>query len=261
VSIENNEAGWTLTPADKSGRVKLVLISRQVPEFLEFSCWILSLNLADAVDATMGNSIVPIPEANKVFWPSLGRQLNLRAKPGSSIADAPLELTVEVKSPGLPDPVTSKPPVKTLNTSHRWEVSGVPSSEAATFALVVSGLGMTPLKVTDCTLHSANLLDYVTFMLDGAPIPAGGAQFHGGGKPQTLQVVPKPGSPHLPTMYMMFHAIVGDLNLNYFKFEPDLGFPNPSLGWKITSAIKSPGRFELEVEAGGSKARVPCRLN
>ena len=260
VSIVDDEASWTLTPADQSGRVKLVLISRQVPEFMEFPCWVLSSNLADEVDATMGNSVVPIPEANKVFWPSLGIQLNLRAKPGSPIAGFPLELKVEVKSPGLSDPVTSRPPVMTLNTSHRWEVSGVAGSEAATFDLVLSGQGMTPLKVTDCTMHSSNLLDYATITMDGEPIPVGGVQFHGG-EPRKLQVVPKPGSPPLPTMYLMFHAIEGDLNLNYFKFEPGLGFPNPSLGWEITSEIRTRGRFELEVEAAGSKARVPCRLN
>ena len=260
VSIVDDEARWTLTPADKSGRVKLVLISRQVPEFLEFPCWVLSSNLADEVDATMGSSVVPIPEANKVFWPSLGIQLNLRAKPGSPIAGFPLELKVEVKSPGLPDPVTSRPPVMTLNTSHQWVVSGVAGSEAATFDLVLSGQGMTPLKVTDCTMHSANLLDYATITVGGDPIPADGAQFYGG-KTQTLQVVPKTGSPPLPALNLSFRPLEGNPNQNYFKFEPGLGFPNPDFSWEMTCQEFITGKFELITAGSGTTARVLCRLN
>jgi hypothetical protein len=100
VSIKDDEASWSLTPENLSGRVRLVFLSREFDQVHEFPCWVLSPNLSDEGYATLGSTLTLIPVSAKEFWPGISITLNFRAKPDSPIAGFPLMLKVQAKQPG-----------------------------------------------------------------------------------------------------------------------------------------------------------------
>jgi hypothetical protein len=105
---------------------------------------------------------------------------------------------------------------------------------------------------------SRDLADEVTVLLDGVPLPASGADFHGGvtqtltlsyknaevlkGVPLALDWVPDPG------------LVTGDL-----VSQPPLGLPSPTHLWKLTGTQVKSGTFKLKLfsDAGTASLLTP----
>lgn len=260
VPENGDKAEWELKPDNVSGRVRLVFFSRKFEQIHEFPCWVLSSNLSDEGDATLGSTVTPIPADAKKFWPGTGRTLNFRAKPGSPIAGFPLMLKVLAKQPGA-DPVTSRPLVMTPTTDQEWSLTAVTEAREVAFDLIISGQGMTPLTVSDCFRFSSNLLDYATIKLNGVEVPADGARFKGD-TPGTLSVAAKPGGPSLDSLYLYWEKGGGQLNGNYFKSDPGFTFPNGSMTWDITCPERTSGEFALKIQRvfGATQTSFRCFL-
>jgi hypothetical protein len=177
VSGIDEQFTWTIAPdAGKSGRIQLVVFSREVDEFWDLACWVISSDLAQEVDKIMVDGVAS-PPANILFFRNEPKTVTVTYAPGSPLPGYPLELKATPLS-GLQDNdlavtlITEKP--------HTWAVNA--SNNSGTFKLELNAAGgTTGIMLPASKVISRNLNDEVKILLDGDEIPANGADFIGGG--------------------------------------------------------------------------------
>ncbi|WP_447890715.1 hypothetical protein [Pseudomonas hormoni] len=232
------EFAWAITPGDgASGRITLVLISKEVEVPWVLSCRVMSTNLLDEVDGVQVNG-APYPTQGVVLFRDEPQTVTLTYKPGSPVQDWPLELTATLLS-GLQDGDL----VVTLAGPHSWTI--VASNNSGTFKLDLTGSDFTTgITLADSKVLSRNLADEATVQIDGKDAEPGALYFRGG--VHTLTLVPKAGSP------------IAGYGVGLWLGRSPLVTSNPPAetftglhSWTITLASDRSGTFHFELAGHG----------
>ncbi|CAI9004395.1 hypothetical protein EMIT0P171_90143 [Pseudomonas sp. IT-P171] len=232
------EFAWAITPGDgASGRITLVLISKEVEVPWVLSCRVMSTNLLDEVDGVQVNG-APYPTQGVVLFRDEPQTVTLTYKPGSPVQGWPLELTATLLS-GLQDGDL----VVTLAGPHSWTI--VASNNSGTFKLDLTGAGFTAGVSTPVSkVLSRNLADEATVQIDGKDAEPGTLYFRGG--VHTLTLVPKAGSP------------IAGYGVGLWLGRSPLVTSNPPAetftglhSWTITFASDRSGTFHFELAGHG----------
>jgi hypothetical protein len=93
VEVTSGSVTWALTPENgKSGRINSVVMRREVDEFLDLACLVISANLADEVKEVVVADYSS-PSAHDIFFRNEPRTVTVTYQPGSPLPAYPLELT------------------------------------------------------------------------------------------------------------------------------------------------------------------------
>ncbi|MFL1527323.1 hypothetical protein [Pseudomonas sp. O230] len=244
----SGEFKWKITSnEEKSGRVTLVFVSREVIQPWNHDCRVLADNFADEVKVLVGGE--PVALDSNFFFRRQPRFFTLAPKEGRSVIEGLAVTLTYVITSGL-DPADLKSGyafgLPTLD--HRWNVIG--SNNSGTFQLIFTCQGIAvPLTLAVNALLSTDLNDEADVRIGGVEPEDGQVFFRN--EAQTLTVVAKPGSP-LGRLPLKLQWIKGEgLRAEDFTCEPALDTYATVHSWNITGPADKSGTFQLELVAQG----------
>jgi hypothetical protein len=246
---------WKLIPdAGTSGRVQLVVLSREVDEFWTLPCWVISSSLADEVEEIVVADYVS-PSAPDIFFRNDPRTVNVTYKPGSPLSGYPLELTGSVLTG---TPVLSVDP----SGAHTWTVKA--STGSGTFRLALTGAGMSAgIDLPISKVLSRNLDDEVELYIGENLPPPGEIEFTRNTDPK-VELRARANSP-INGYPLASNWSPGDLLPGDVISDPPFWQVTTNHSWILTIGNKS-GKFELIIKGRyddgdfHSPLRVPCRI-
>ncbi|WP_339499396.1 hypothetical protein [Pseudomonas silesiensis] len=236
---------WKLTPdAGKSGRVQLVVLSREVDDFWDLPCWVISSSLADEVEeVVVADYNPPLPSsANDIFFRDEPRYVSVSYKQDSPLRGYPLQLIATPLTGVQPSNLNVNPSQPT--TVHAWWMTA--NSNSGTFSLELTGVGMNSgIALPAFKVMSRYLKDEAEVLIGGTVIPAEGIDFVNG----SLQIVSlrlKPGSPLAGHPVKLKHTL---LDLRPEDLISDPAFDNflTEYRWTVIG-LAGAGRFQLSLE-------------
>jgi len=236
---------WTLTlDAGRSGRVKLVVLSREVDEFWDLPCWVISSSLGDEVEEVVVADYDPQlpPSANDIFFRNEPRYVSVSYKQDSPLRGYPLQLIATPLTGVQPSNLTVDPSQPT--TVHAWWMTA--HTNSGTFSLELKGVGMSSgIELPTFKVMSRYLKDEAEFLIGGNEIPAEGIDFVNG----SLQIVSlrlKPGSPLAGHPVKLKHTLL-DLRPEDLISDPDFDNFLTEYRWFVRG-LTGAGRFQLSLE-------------
>jgi hypothetical protein len=244
---------WNITgPADKSGTFQFELVGEGMSTPIELpECVLLSKNFADE-----GAFLVDGVELSDstVFTRGVASALTLVPNAGSPLANLTKSLQWHAGTGLVKADLTCTPALDLPTKLNSWQITGS-ATKSGTFQLKLVGPGGVTLgQLAVCMLLSRNLEDDVTVKLDGAVIPAEGKVFIRG-KPRTLTLEPKAGSPVANLLMSLRWGSGTGLVEGDFQCVPALGEATTSHSWRITGPTNKSGTFHFTV-AGPSGATL-----
>ena len=233
-------AEWTLAQDEaKSGRLKLVFLSRDVTPTLELDCRVISDNLADEVDVKIHGN--PVPALGNWFIRDIPQKVTATLKPGSPIAGLQMALKCTVNSPLIEGDVTSAPAFNTQQTQYEWSVTG--HYRSGTFQLSLEVRDLTSILLPVSKLLSTNLADEAEVKIGGEVVPPEGVIFTLE-EPQVVTLGLKANSPLAGHPVKLTYTIIdGDLSLNS---EPPFDGYQTDHRWTVTG-VSGAGTFRLSL--------------
>ena len=230
---------WKITPhADKSGRISLAFISREVLVPWEHRSLVISSNLADEVDQVLVGG-VPSPADGAVFFRNEPQIVTLTYKQGSPLQDYPLELTGTPLTGVQPGNLTV-----TALGNNTWTVNS--HTNSGTFKLKLSGADMTTgITLPVCKVLSRYLAEEADVKIDGVPVPPGGNVFFRG-QAQVVTLTPKPLSPIAGYPVTLICTIISGLEAANVESAPEFDVEQTTHSWRVTGSTKS-GTFQLSL--------------
>ncbi|MBV7545964.1 hypothetical protein KW849_06555 [Pseudomonas sp. PDM26] len=228
---------WKITPhADKSGRISLAFISREVLVPWEHRSLVISSNLADEVDQVLVGG-VPSPADGAVFFRNEPQIVTLTYKPDSPLQDYPLELTGTPLTGVQPGNLTVS-----ASGNNTWTVNS--HTNSGTFELKLSGADMTTgITLPVCKVMSRYLTEEADVKIDGVPVPTGGNVFFRG-QAQVVTLTPKADSPIAGHPVKLTCTIKSGLVAANVESVPAFGSEQTTHSWRVTGSTKS-GTFQL----------------
>ena len=230
---------WKITPdADKSGRISLAFISREVLVPWEHRSLVISSNLADEVDQVLVGG-VPSPADGAVFFRNEPQIVTLTYKQGSPLQDYPLELTGTPLTGVQPGNLTV-----TALGNNTWTVNS--HTNSGTFKLKLSGADMTTgITLPVCKVMSRYLTEEADVKIDGVPVPLDGNVFFRG-QAQVVTLTPKPLSPIAGYPVTLICTIISGLEAANVESAPEFDVEQTTHSWRVTGSTKS-GTFQLSL--------------
>jgi hypothetical protein len=252
---------WALTPeAGKSGRVQLVVLSREVDEFWTLPCWVISSSLADEVDEVVVAAYDPQrpPSANDIFFRDEPRYVTVSYKKDSPLRGYPLQLIATPLTGVVPSNLSPNPSQPT--TVHAWWMTA--NANSGTFSLELTGAGMSGgIALPAFKAMSRYLYDEADVLIGGTVVPPEGIDFTIGSS-QVVTLKPKPSSPLAGHPVKLKHKLL-DLQPADLISDPDFDSFETEHRWSVTG-LTGGGRFQLSLEGQGMTRAldVPvCRLS
>ena len=236
---------WSITgPADKSGTFQFELVGEGMTTPIELpECVLLSKNFADE-----GAFLVDGVELSDsaVFTRGVARTLTLVPNAGSPVANLMKSLQWHAGTGLVKADLTCTPALDLATKLNSWQITGS-ATKSGTFQLKLVGPGGATLgQLAVCMLLSRNLEDDVTVKLDGAVIPAEGKVFIRG-KPRTLALEPKAGSPVADLLMSLRWGSGTGLVAGDFQCVPALDQATKPHSWRITAPATKSGTFHFTV--------------
>ncbi len=250
---------WSITgPADKSGMCQFGFVGEGMSTPIELpECVLLSKNFADE-----GAFLVDDVELsdNTVFTRGVARTLTLVPKVGSPLANLTKSLQWLAGTGLVKADLTCTPALDLATKLNSWQMTGS-ATKSGTFQLKLVGPGgVTLTQLAVCMLLSHNLEDDVTVKLDGAVIPAEGKVFIRG-KPRTLTLEPKAGSPVANLLMSLLWGNGTGLVEGDFQCVPALGQATASHSWGITAPVTKSGTFHFTVAGPSGVTLITLALS
>lgn len=243
---------WKLTPdAGKSGRVQLVVLSREVDDFWDLPCWVISSSLADEVEeVVVGDYNPPLPSsANDIFFRDEPRYVSVSYKQDSPLRGYPLQLIATPLTGVQPSNLNVNPSQPT--TVHAWWMTA--NSNSGTFSLELTGVGMNSgIALPEFKAMSRYLSEEADVLISGVEVPSGGIVFFPG-QSQVVTLRPKPDSPLAGHPVKLKHKLM-DLQPADLISDPDFDNFEKEHRWSVTG-VNGIGRFQLSLE-GESMTRA-----
>jgi hypothetical protein len=248
---------WTVTAQDgTSGNVHLMAFSREVDDFLDLSCLVVSASLADELDIKIDDN--PVSGDAGWFYRGVSRAVTATPKRGSPLAGYPVTLTCTIKS-GLDSAnVVSVPGFGDEQTVHNWSVTGSTKSGTFDLDLKVKGIA-TGITLPLSKLLSTSLADEADVNIRHLPVPAAGNVFFRN-VGQTLTLIPKSASPLAGLPVTLTCAVKSGLDPENIKSSPNFEDEQTSYRWDITGKTKS-GTFELRLAGKGMTTPITVPLS
>lgn len=250
---------WSITgPADQSGTFQFELVGKGMSTPLELpECALLSKNFAEE-----GTFLVDGEELSEstVFTRGVARTLTLVPNAGSPVANLTKSLQWHAGTGLVKADLTCTPALDLPTKLNSWQITGS-ATKSGTFQLKLVGPGEVTLwQLAGCMLLSHNLEDDVTVKLDGAVIPAEGKVFIRG-KPRTLTLEPKAGSPAANLLMSLRWGGGSGLVEGDFKCVPALGQAIKPHSWNITGPATKSGTFHFTVAGPGGVTLITLALS
>ncbi|MHC8309074.1 hypothetical protein ACYZUC_05610 [Pseudomonas sp. GT1P32] len=236
---------WSITgPADKSGTFQFELVGEGMTTPVKLpECVLLSKNFADEGEFLVDG--VKLSEST-VFTRGVARTLTLVPNAGSPVANLMKSLQWHAGTGLVKADLTCTPALDLPTKLNSWQITGS-ATKSGTFQLKLVGPGGVALgQLAICMLLSRNLADDVTVKLDGAVIPAEGKVFIRG-KPRTLTLEPKAGSPVANLLMSLRWGSGTGLVAGDFQCVPALGQATKPHSWSITGPAAKSGTFHFTV--------------
>jgi hypothetical protein len=250
---------WSITgPADQSGTFQFELVGKGMSTPLELpECALLSKNFAEE-----GTFLVDGEELSEstVFTRGVARTLTLVPNAGSPVANLTKSLQWHAGTGLVKADLTCTPALDLPTKLNSWQITGS-ATKSGTFQLKLVGPGEVTLwQLAGCMLLSHNLEDDVTVKLDGAVIPAEGKVFIRG-KPRTLTLEPKAGSPAANLLMSLRWGGGSGLVEGDFKCVPALGQAIKPHSWNITGPATKSGTFHFTVAGPSGVTLITLALS
>lgn len=250
---------WNITgPADKSGTFQFELVGEGMSTPIELpECVLLSKNFADE-----GAFLVDGVELSDstVFTRGVASALTLVPNAGSPLANLTKSLQWHAGTGLVKADLTCTPALDLPTKLNSWQITGS-ATKSGTFQLKLVGPGGVTLgQLAVCMLLSRNLEDDVTVKLDGAVIPAEGKVFIRG-KPRTLTLEPKAGSPVANLLMSLRWGSGTGLVEGDFQCVPALGEAIKPHSWRITVPAAKSGTFHFTVAGPSGVTLITLKVS
>lgn len=259
LGIYTEHRSWSITgPADKSGTFQFELVGKGMTTPIKLpECVLLSKNFADEGTFSVDDEEL---SDNTVFTRGVARTLTLEPNAGSPLANLTKSLQWHAGTGLVKADLTCTPALDLATKSNSWQITGS-ATKSGTFQLKLVGPGgVTLTQLAVCMLLSHNLEDDVTVKLDGAVIPAEGKVFIRG-KPRTLTLEPKAGSPVANLLMSLRWGGGSGLVEGDFKCVPALGQAIKPHSWNITGPATKSGTFHFTVAGPGGVTLITLALS
>lgn len=248
VPLTDGKVKWTVTPEQgKSGRVTLVIFSREVVQVCERPSLVLSTHLADEVDKVLVEGAA-YPVDGIVLFRDEPQTITLTFKPGSPLQNFPLRL--------IPTVLTGLPPHSLVVTSdgpQEWTVKA--TNYSGTFQLDLEAMSaITGLKLPVSMVLSSNLAEEAKVEIDGVTVSHMTIWFQRE-KPRTIKLVPNANSPLAGLPVTLKCAIESGLDDDNVVSAPRFDLPQRTYTWTVTGRTKS-GIFELGLHGRGMRTPI-----
>lgn len=236
----DGEVTWNLTlGAGKSGRINLVVLSRDVLQPWELPCRVMSSSLADEVDKIMVGG-VDVPMTGALFFRNDPQTVTVSYKPGSPLEGYSLELS------GIPRTGVQPGNLVVDQTGpHSWNVKS--HTNSGTFDLEFAGANIpTPFTLTDCKVMSRYLHVEADVLIDGEAANPAGVNFSRGLR-KLVTLKAKPDSPIAGHPVSLNYSIIEGLGSDDVICEPGFDSEQTGHSWYVT-VVNGAGHFRLSLE-------------